>query len=111
MKPIKISFRGFERLLYRFLNKRILTHPIHIDLVDKQCELDVIINSLIKTYRRHPFKRKSSYKIGNCGEKKKDIKIGYVFENNVLSFKLFVRRGLKYRRLTQLVVIISDPGK
>lgn len=109
MKPqIKISFKSFDNAILSFFRKRILAEPVRSKIVGDVDLIHEFIEQLSKNYRKKPFKKKSSYRLNNYGPNKIDIKIGYIFENNKLYFKLFIRKGLRYVRLTQMVIKFKD---
>ena len=101
MKPLKISFKSFDASLFSFYQKRIITR-LHDDI--DNFKFTETLRKLSKNYRRSPFKRKSAYLILDMGEKQQTFKISYTFDGNKLYFKLLVRTGGRFVRLTQMII-------
>jgi hypothetical protein len=106
MKTLRISIKSFDRAIWGFFRKRVLLHPSHIHMIGNIADFIETIEKLSKTYSSKPFKKKSTYVLKDVGENKKTFKVGYIFDDDKLYFKLFVFTGLRYKRLTQLVIHI-----
>jgi len=106
MRKKVISFKSFERTVKRFQKISIEKITSHFkeysekDIVKQEmCEL---FEKLVKTYKRSPFKRKSSYDINKYKfpehEKINSIRIQYLLSEDFLIFKLLTRTKNKYKR-------------
>jgi hypothetical protein len=106
MKKKMISFKSFERNINRFKkisNKKMVSY--FEDSIEKDIliqEMGEIFEKMLKTYKRSPFKRKTSYDINNykLPEHKKinTIRIQYLLSEDFLIFKLLTRTKNKYKR-------------
>lgn len=105
MRTLRISFKSFDRAIQAFFHKRLLQEPVRNIIAGDIDWVSEMIQQLAKNYRQKPFKKQSTYRLANYGPDKKDLKIGYIFENDKLYFKLFIRcRSGRFVRLTQLII-------
>lgn len=104
MRKLRISFKSFERGIETFYVKRILKSPIHVNLLGNIKDFDIVLDKLIKNYKCKPFRDKSAYTLKDIGEHKLTYRISYTFKDDQLYFKLLVRRGSRFVRISQLIV-------
>ena len=119
MKTQKISNRNFERNSKRFKNLSLSNidswsdDKAFKDRYDSEANYHVkkMIENLVLNYKKHPFKKKSSYThkidcFSKCDDTdiKRYIRLSYVISDNDLTFKLLTKNTYRFKRKVKFVI-------